>query len=87
LIFAGLFLAIVAVVLLVRGSRRSGITAVVAAILYLPAPFTDATGIFSKFRPPTAISVVEWIQELVAVALIVLALRVLAGQRGPRPSP
>ena len=52
LIFAGLVLAVISVVLLFRGSRHSGITAAIAAVLYLPAPFIDATGIFSKFPAP-----------------------------------
>jgi hypothetical protein len=56
LIFAGLALAVISVVLLRHGSARASIIAGIAAVLYLPAPFTDATGIFSKFRPPTAIS-------------------------------
>ena len=86
LIFAGLVLAVISVVLLFRGSRHSGITAAIAAVLYLPAPFIDATGIFSKFRPPLVISVLEWIQEFVAVVTIVLAMRVFAERRGSGPA-
>lgn len=55
--------------LLFGGSRRSCVIASIAAVLYLPAPFTDATGIFSKFRPRSVISVLESIQEFVDVVM------------------
>lgn len=46
LLFAGLALAIVAIVLMFRRSRRSPIVAIVAAVLYFPAFLAEQTGLF-----------------------------------------
>jgi hypothetical protein len=74
LLFAGLLLAVVSVVFLVRGSRRSSATAVVAAILYFPAPITEWSGRFSALKPPTAIATIEVAQTLIAVLVIAVAV-------------
>jgi hypothetical protein len=86
LLFAGLALAIVSVVLLFRGSGRAGVTSIIAAALYFPAPLVEATGHFSKFHAPAAIATLEWIQTLIAVVTIVLALLVLRSRTGNRPA-
>jgi hypothetical protein len=51
LLFAGLALAIVALVLLFRSSRRSPVVAIVAAVLYFPAFLAQQAGLFSGVRP------------------------------------
>lgn len=73
LLFIGLALAIVALVLLFRSSRRAPIVAVVAAVLYLPAFLSEQAGLFSALRPPVAIQRVEWVQAAVAVIVIGIA--------------
>ena len=74
LLFLGLILAIISVVLLVRGSRRAGISAVIAAVLYFPAAIAEWSGHFSKLSPPQAISTVEDVQAFIAVLVIVFAI-------------
>jgi hypothetical protein len=70
LLFIGLALAIVALVLLFRGSRRSPMLAIIAGVLYLPGPLTEFTGRFSSLRAPTAIAVLEVVEAIVAVSMI-----------------
>jgi hypothetical protein len=77
LLFVGLALAIVALVLLFRRSRRSPILAIVAALLYLPAFATEQLGQFSAVTAPIGIQRIEFIQAIVAVVLIGLSLSVL----------
>jgi hypothetical protein len=79
LLFAGLALAIIALVLLVRRSSRTAIVAMVAAVLILPAVLAEQTGHFSSFRPPTAIEVIELVQ--VVVVLIILGTGVWIQRR------
>lgn len=74
LLFVGLALSILALVLLLRGSARATIVAVVAAVLYFPAPVAEQLGLFSKFRPPTAIAWLEVVQAIVALLVIGVAL-------------
>jgi hypothetical protein len=77
LLFAGLALAIVAIVLLFRRSRRAPVVAIIAAVLYLPAFLAEQAGLFSAFRPPTGIERVEVVQAVIAVIAVGLALWVL----------
>ena len=67
LLFIGLALAVVALVLLFRRSRRAPVVAIIAAALYLPAFLAEQAGLFSALRAPVAIQWVEWIQVVVAI--------------------
>jgi len=82
LLFIGLALAIVALVLLFRSSRRAPIVATVAAILYLPAFLSEQAGLFSALRPPIAIQRVEWVQAAVAVIVIGIGAWLRRGTKG-----
>ena len=78
LLFVGLALGIIALVLLLRGSKRSPVVAIIGAVLYIPAFLSEQTGPFSSLRAPVAIEWVEWLQfvvVLIAIGLIVLLLR------------
>jgi hypothetical protein len=77
LLFAGLALAIVALVLLFRRSLRSPILAIVAAALYLPAFATEQAGHFSAVTTPLGIQRIEFVQAIVAVIAVGLSLWVL----------
>jgi hypothetical protein len=77
LLFAGLALAIVAIVLLFRRSRRAPIVAIVAAVLYLPAFLAEQAGLFSALRPPIGIERVEVVQTVIVVIALGLAFWVL----------
>jgi hypothetical protein len=79
LLFAGLLLALFALVLLYRRSRRAFAVAIVAAALYFPAPLVELAGLFSRFRPPTAIARLELAQAVVAIVVIGLAAWALRG--------
>jgi len=68
--FVGLFAAIAALVLLFRRSRRAPLLAVIAGVLYFPVMVADQTGAFSSLRPPAAISGVEWVEAIVALAAV-----------------
>lgn len=74
LLFVGLALGIVALVLLFRRSRRAFTVAIVAGILYLPAFLSEQAGRFSALRPPIAIQRVEWVQVIIAVIVVGLAV-------------
>ena len=74
LLFLGLLLAVISVVLLIRGSRRASVLAVIAAVLYFPAVIAEWSGHFSKLSPPPAIATVEVIQAFIAVLVIVFAI-------------
>jgi hypothetical protein len=67
LLFAGLALSIVSLVLVFRGSRRAALVAIIAAVLFFPAPLAELTGNFSGLRPPTGIAWIEVAQTVVAV--------------------
>jgi len=75
LLFAGLALAVVALVMLFRRSPRAATVAIVGAVLILPAVAAEQTGHFSSVRPPTAIEVIELVQVVVAFVVIGSALR------------
>jgi hypothetical protein len=55
--------------------------ALVAAVLYLPAPLAEATGHISISRPPPAIAWLEAVQAVVALIVVI------AGARTIRRSP
>ena len=74
LLFLGLLLAIVSAAQLVRGSRRAEALAVIAAVLYFPAPIVEWSGHFSKSAPPPAIATLELVQALIAALVIVVAV-------------
>ena len=77
LLFVGLAVSIVALVLLLRGSKRSPVVAIIAAALYVPAFLLEQTGHFSSLQAPAAIEVVEWVQFVVVIVAIGLSLLVL----------
>lgn len=74
LLFAGLALAVAALILLFRRSRQSPRVAIVAALLYIPAPLTELSGHFSSLRPPAAIAWLELVQAVIAVAVVVVSV-------------
>ena len=74
LLFVGLALAILALVMLVRRSRRAPAVAMVAAVLFLPAFIAEQTRSFSALNPPAAIEAIEVVQVLVVVVVVVAAL-------------
>ncbi len=75
LLFVGLALFVVSLALLSYRPRRVPILAVIGGILYFPAFLTDQTGVFSTLRPPAGIAALEVVQALVAIVIIVFALR------------
>lgn len=75
-LFVGLVLAAVSIWQLFGSPRRASVFAIVGAILYLPAFVADETGLFSMLRAPGAIAGLEAIQVLVAIIVIVFAVRV-----------
>lgn len=77
LLFLGLALSVVALVLLFRRSSRAPIAAIVAGVLFLPAPLTEVTGHFSSLRPPVAIAAIEVVQTAVAVIVAVIGASLL----------
>jgi hypothetical protein len=79
LLFVGLALGILAVVLLLRRSRRSPMVAIVAAVLYFPAFIAEQTGLFSGLRPPLGIARVEVVQAVVAVIAVGIGFWLLRG--------
>ena len=57
-------------------------TAIVAGLLYFPAPLVELTGHFSSLKPPAAIASIEVIQAVVAITVVGVSLWVLrAGSR------
>jgi hypothetical protein len=85
LLFVGLALSVTALVLLFRGSARSPLFAIAAAVLYLPAFLAEVTGQFSSLRPPTAISRIEILQAVIAI--LVLAVSIWMLRRATPASP
>jgi hypothetical protein len=71
LLFLGLALGIIALVLLLRGSRRAPIVAIIASLLFVPAFVAEQTHKFSSLRPPAAIESVEVVQILIVLAIVV----------------
>jgi hypothetical protein len=85
LLFVGLALSVTALVLLFRGSGRSPLFAIAAAVLYFPAFLAEVTGTFASLRPPVAISRLEILQGV--IALIVLAVSFWMLRRATSASP
>jgi hypothetical protein len=77
LLFVGLALAILALVMLVRRSRRAPAVAMVAAVLFLPAFIAEQARSFSALNPPAAIEAIEVVQVLVVVVVVGAALWLL----------
>lgn len=77
LLFVGLALSVVALGLLFRKSRSAPIAAIVAGVLFLPAPLTEVTDHFSSLRPPVVIAWVEVVQTAVAVIVVVIGALLL----------
>ena len=75
LIFVGLATIIASLALLSRNSRLSSNLAMIGLLLYFPAFISDRTGYFASLASPTAITVVEVIQAIVAAIGLVLAWR------------
>jgi hypothetical protein len=86
LLFVGLALSVVALVLLFRRFRRSPMVAIVAALLYFPAPLTELTGHFSSLRPPAAIASLEIVQSGVALVVIGVGFWILRGVSTEAPN-
>ena len=78
LLFVGLALVAGSIILLFTRPRLSPMVAIIGALLYLPAFLAEQTGLFSSFRPPLGIQLVEIVQAFVALISIILALRVRA---------
>ena len=74
LLFIGLALGIVALVLLLRGSRRAPIVAIIAGVLFVPAFLAEQTGNFSSLRAPAAIESIEVAQILIVLAIVTSSL-------------
>ena len=70
LLFVGLAVSILALVLLFRRSARAPIAAIVAGVLFLPAPLTEVTGNFSSLRPPAAITYIEVVQTAISLVVV-----------------
>jgi len=85
LLFIGLALSVVALVLLIRGSGRAPIFAIVGAVLYFPAPLAEVTGQFSSLKPPVAIASLELIQAVVAIIIVAVCLWMLRGRNSAGP--
>ena len=81
LLFVGLAVSIVALVLLFRRSARAPIAAIVAAVLFLPAPLTEVTGNFSSLRPPTAIAYIEVVQTALSLVVVGIGVWLLRAAR------
>lgn len=79
LLFVGLAFSVIALVLLFRRSRLAPMVAIVAALLYFPAPLTELSGHFSSLRPPAAIASLEVIQAVVALFAIGVGSWILRG--------
>jgi hypothetical protein len=73
--FVGVFLAIASLVLVIRGQGPASALAIIAAVLFLPGFVADRTGNLSKLPTPAAIFWIEWAEAVIAVAVIVLAIR------------
>jgi hypothetical protein len=73
LLIVGVGLAVVSLVLILRGSRRPLRIAALSGVLYYPVFLTDQFGIFADHRPPTAIFWLEWFAAIIAAVIIVLA--------------
>ena len=79
LLFLGLALAIVALIFLFRRSRQSPRIAIVAALLYIPAPLTELSGHFSSLRPPSAIAWLELVQAVIALLVVAVSMWAIRG--------
>jgi hypothetical protein len=75
LLFVGLALNSVSLGFLFRTPRRSPVLAIVGSLLYFPAAIVDSTGLFSSLQRPLGIAYLEAIEGVVALAVIVLAVR------------
>lgn len=79
LLFVGLALAVFALILVARRSRQSPRVAVVAALLYIPAPLTELSGHFSSLRPPPAIALLELVQAIIALLVVAVSVWAIRG--------
>jgi hypothetical protein len=77
LLFVGLALSVIALVLLFRGSARSPLFAIAAAVLYFPAFLAELTGHFSSLRAPAAISRLEILQGVIAIIALAVSISML----------
>ena len=66
---------IVSLALLFRSPRRSPALALVGSALYLPAAVADSTGLFANLQRPLTIAYLEVVEGVVALAVIILALK------------
>ncbi len=76
LLFVGLALNIFSLVWIFRSPRRSPLLAFIGSALYFPASIADSSGLFSTIQRPLGIAYLEAIEGVVALALIILAVRV-----------
>jgi hypothetical protein len=72
LLFTGLALNIICLVLLLRHHKRAPIFGIIGSLLYFPAAIADQTGMFSSLSPPTAITYVELVEAIIAIATITM---------------
>ncbi len=80
LIFIGLAMIAGSLVFLFRNSRLSSILATIGLLLYFPAFLADRTGTFATQGPPNAITVVEFVQVIIAAIGLVFAWRLYKEQ-------
>ncbi len=73
LIFLGLALIVASLVLLRRNASPASTLAMFGLLLYFPAFIADRTGIFASTPSPGAITVVEIVQAIIALAGLVFA--------------
>ena len=75
LLFIGIALLVISLILLAVRPNRSPMLAVVGGLLYFPIFLADQSGQFSTQSIPTTIGYIEYVQALVAIVVILLALQ------------
>jgi hypothetical protein len=75
LLFLGLALNVSSLALLFRNPRRSRVLALIGSALYFPAALADYTGLFANLPRPLGIAYLEVVEGVVALGLIILAVR------------
>ncbi len=77
MIFIGLALIVASFAFLFRIPRGSPMLAIPGLLLYFPAFVADRTGLFASLGPPSAITVVEIAQAIIATVGILWAWKLL----------
>jgi len=77
LLFTGLGLNVICLALLLKRYNRAPIFGIIGSLLYFPAATADQTGQFSSLSPPSAITYVELVEAIVAIAIIAMGALLL----------